>query len=215
MGLFGKKEPCPICGGEVKGMGNVKISGGKILCRSCGDKVVMQKDVRKNADVDFIKEHLAHRENDAKLAAEMTLTHNFNFNNSLKVGVDTEKQLVSIEYDDWNSRNKPIVLHYSEIVGYELYRQNKKVDDDTKSGETFANTMTSVLGEAMNTSASNNDYITLKLKTTSKYWPQMDIILMLPNKLEHYGYKNNMSDIGNLFKCIVRGEEYVLKVKEN
>lgn len=39
MGLFGKKDPCPICGEEVKGLFLVKIDGKQTLCKDCSQQV--------------------------------------------------------------------------------------------------------------------------------------------------------------------------------
>ena len=35
MGLFGKKDPCPICGGKPKGLFPTKVEG-QALCKECG-----------------------------------------------------------------------------------------------------------------------------------------------------------------------------------
>lgn len=42
MGLFGKKEACPVCGGEVKGLFNKKIGDKKVLCKECSNQVWMR-----------------------------------------------------------------------------------------------------------------------------------------------------------------------------
>ena len=50
MGLFHKKEACPICGGEVKGLFHKKIGGKKALCKDCSAQVSMAKELLKNTD---------------------------------------------------------------------------------------------------------------------------------------------------------------------
>ena len=62
MGLFGKKEACPACGGEVKGLFNKKISGKQKLCKDCSNKISMQEELLETATPEYIAEHLAYRE---------------------------------------------------------------------------------------------------------------------------------------------------------
>ena len=47
MGLFGKKEACPVCGGEVKGLVHKKIGGKKALCKDCSAQVSMHEELLK------------------------------------------------------------------------------------------------------------------------------------------------------------------------
>ena len=61
MGLFSKKEACPVCGGEVKGLFLVKIGDKKTLCKSCSRQVSMSKDLLEAATPEFVKEHLDYR----------------------------------------------------------------------------------------------------------------------------------------------------------
>lgn len=61
MGLFSKKEACPVCGGEVKGLFLVKIGDKKILCKNCSKQVSMSRDLLENAAPEFVKEHLDYR----------------------------------------------------------------------------------------------------------------------------------------------------------
>lgn len=66
MGLFTKKEACPVCGGEVKGLFLTKIGDKKILCKKCSEPISMQEDLLKNATPEFIREHLEYRRKNAE-----------------------------------------------------------------------------------------------------------------------------------------------------
>ena len=44
MGLFSKKEACPVCDSEVKGLFNKKIGGKKVLCKDCSAQISMTKE---------------------------------------------------------------------------------------------------------------------------------------------------------------------------
>ena len=49
MGLFSKKEACPVCDSEVKGLFNKKIGGKKVLCKDCSAQISMTKELLKDA----------------------------------------------------------------------------------------------------------------------------------------------------------------------
>ena len=38
MGLFSKKDPCPICGGVVKGLFPTKVEG-QAICKECSKNI--------------------------------------------------------------------------------------------------------------------------------------------------------------------------------
>ena len=65
MGLFGKKEACPVCGSEVKGLLNKKIADKKTLCKECSNQVSMTKELLKTATPEFMKAHLEYRQKNA------------------------------------------------------------------------------------------------------------------------------------------------------
>ena len=211
MGLFGgKKDPCPVCGGEVTGLFKTKIKDGA-LCRSCADRVALPKETLKKADVPFIKEHLAFRENEAKLFSVMTPTHKFTFGSSFTLTADDTLRMLAIGDTDFNSSENPIVLRYDEVKTYALYKGKKKLDDHTMPGSTVSQTMTSVLNTFMHGKDAPAEDYTIKLTTTHPYWPVMDIFLLDVDHPEFHGYKNNMGSMAHLIKCIVRKEPFVME----
>lgn len=212
MGLFGKKEkvPCPICGEEVKGLFKTKIDGGQELCQTCAHSISMPKETIKKADVDFIKRHFAYREEQATLFATMNFTHKFTFNGFLDVYADDEKQLLAIGYRDMNCQKNPIVLRYDQLTGYELYLEKKKLDDDKTEGPTNTKTFLSVAGNLLVSSGRDASF-TLRLKTEDPYWPEMEIGCTVPYHLNFKGYNDNMNGIGQLLKCIVRKQPFVME----
>ena len=212
MGLFGKKEktPCPVCGGEVKGLFKTKIEGGQELCQECGHKICAPKDWIKAAGVDDVKKHFAYREEQAALYATMHPRHSFVFNGFLQVEADEEKNLLAIGYSNMNCRDNPIVLRYGQLTGYELFLEKKKLDDDKTAGPTNTKTFLTQAGNLL-VSNGRDARFTLKLKTEDPYWLEMEIGATVPYHLNFEGYKDNMSGIGQLLKCIVRGEPFVLE----
>ena len=212
MKLFGKKEktPCPVCGGEVTGLFKTKIDGGQELCQTCAHKISMPKEMVKKASADFIKEHFACREEQAVLFSSMNITHKFTFNGFLNVYADDGKQLLAIGYSDMNCQQNPIVLRYDQLTGYELYLEKKRLDDDKTPGPTNTKTFLSVAGNLLVSSGSDASF-TLKLKTGDPYWPEMEIGCTVPYQLKFNGYQDNMNGIGQLMKCIVRKEPFVME----
>ena len=65
MGLFHKKEACPVCGGEVKGLFHKKIGGKKALCKDCSAQVSMAKELLKDFPSDipaYIRLNIKHQD---------------------------------------------------------------------------------------------------------------------------------------------------------
>lgn len=51
MGLFGKKEPCAICGGKVKAIFSWKVDR-HLVCNDCYGMVDVPEEVLKNMSLD-------------------------------------------------------------------------------------------------------------------------------------------------------------------
>ncbi len=211
MGLLEEKEktPCPVCRGEITALFKTRNGGGQEICMECASKISMHKDILKNADASFVQNHLAFRKEQAALYTGMNATHRFSFSSSIWVAADEVKQLLAIGNSDMNSWNDdPIVLRYNQLTGYELWLENKKTDDDTTPRETFSVTGTAAVS-CFAGDGGKEQYFTLKLKTTDLYWPEMNIMAVVPGNMEFKGYNNNMSGLVWLVKCIVRKESFV------
>ena len=209
MGLFSKKEACPVCGGEVKGLFLVKIADKKTLCKDCSEQVSMNQDLLKTATPDFIRTHLEARR---KNAERFTATHWDREYDvlSLKAGVDLEGRTFYLEQIDLNDCDNPVVLSFDCLTGYELYRMKKKVDCADDPGETALASAMSVLGNIakMAGKGNNNDYLRLCLTTTDPYWPSIELKFMNPDT-ELFGLGGCAKDVESLcqvFKRIVRKE---------
>lgn len=55
MGLFSKKDLCPVCNGEVKGLFLVKIGDKQTLCKNCSKQISMNKSLLETATPNFTK----------------------------------------------------------------------------------------------------------------------------------------------------------------
>ena len=78
MGLFEKKI-CSFCGGESGLLSNQKLTDGNI-CKECRKAFSPYFDANSNMSVEFVKEHLAYRENNRKALD--------NFESSYGIGKD-------------------------------------------------------------------------------------------------------------------------------
>ena len=211
MGLFSKKEACPICGREVKGLFLVKISEKQTLCKDCSKQVSMQEDLLKTATPDFIREHLDYRRKNAELYTSAHWDAEFSFF-GLHIGADAEKKLVYLSHDQMHNEDNPTVFSFDQITGYELFRLKKKVDDASEAGETAIESGLTALGGiarlVSSKSSNTTDYFRLCLTTTDPYWPAVDLkITFTPSQLYGIGgYHKDVEDGCQMIKRIVRKE---------
>ncbi|MDE7415937.1 MAG: hypothetical protein K2N44_06450 [Lachnospiraceae bacterium] len=136
MGLFSKKEACPVCGGEVKGLFLTKIGNKQILCKKCSEPISMKKDLLETTTPQFIKEHLDYRRKNAEKYAALHWNTKFTNIPELKVGIDEVGQAIYLIHDDLHDRENPVVFSFNQFTGYELLRGKKTVDDlETTEGD--------------------------------------------------------------------------------
>ncbi len=211
MGLFSKKEACPVCGGEVKGLFLKKIADKKTLCKTCSKAISMEDELLKNAQADFVKTHIAYRKENAALYATTDWEAKYRAI-SLHIGVNREKELIFISHSQMDNEDNPTVLSFDEITGYELYKMKTKLDDATEPGDTPLETTLGALGAIVSLASSkdsnNSSYYILKLDTTNEYWPQIKLKLTFTDNqmFGPLGDHNQMRAICQAFKRIVRKE---------
>ena len=211
MGLFSKKDPCPVCGEDVKGLFLVKIAGKQALCKDCSRQISMNEELLKTATPDFIREHLAYRRKNAEQYATLHWAVEYKDVTGLKVGVDPQACCFYIVHDQLHDEDNPLVFSFDQLTGYELYRLNKKVDDADTPGETKLDTAMTFLADLsrlVKKDTSDTDYFKLKLATTDPYWPEIFLkIYFTTNQMKGIcGFAPQMEAIGQLFKHIVRKE---------
>lgn len=215
MGLFSKKELCPVCGGEVKGLFLTKIGDKKTLCKECSKQISMNKGLLKTATPEFIQEHLDYRKRNAEKYDALRWDVQYNDVPGLKFGVDPGAGFFYIVHDDLHDEDNPLVFSFDQLTGYELYRASKKVDDADTPGETLLETTLSKLSGVANLARSSDevryDYFKLKLTTSDPYWPELEIKIDF-NLDDLYGLRGYGSFDGQLkmicqmFKHIIRKE---------
>lgn len=78
MGLFGKKDPCAICGGKVKGLLPSKIEG-QLVCSDCYGQVDLPDGAVKHMTLADFRAYMAFREENAVLRQQFQTTHQVDF----------------------------------------------------------------------------------------------------------------------------------------
>lgn len=209
MGLFSKKDPCPICGEEAKGMFLTRVEK-QTLCKDCSKQISMNDDLLKNATLDFVREHLAYRKMNAEKYASLHWDIEYKAVPGLRVGLDPAARCFYIVHDKLHDEDNPLVFSFDQLTGYELYRLNKKVDDANTPGDTGLDTGMTFAADLARLvkRESETDYFKLKLTTTDPYWQEINFkIYFTTHQLKGVlGFAPEMKAIGQMFKRIVRKE---------
>lgn len=214
MALFGKKEACPVCGDEVKGLFNKKISGKKVLCKNCSDQVSMTEELLKNATVGYIKDHLEYRQKNAIKYNALRWDMKFEVR-GLYMGVDPGAGFLYLIHEEMDDEENPVVFSFDQITHYELYRLKKKIDDSDTPGDTsFETGFTVLAGISKLAGKSNNnvDYFRLVLTTTDPYWPEIEVKIKFNSPDDVYGifgFGKDLKEMCQIFKKVVRKEQII------
>lgn len=215
MGLFSKKEACPVCGGEVKGVFLVKIGDKKTLCKNCSKQVSMSKDLLETATPEFVKEHLDYRRKNAEKYAAHNWTVKVTSITGLVFGLDEAGRAIYLIHDDLHDdEENPVVFDFDQLTGYELFRGKKrKLDDIENIGYISLETGLSALGNlarlASNEKSTAIDSFHLKLTTTDPYWQNIDLKIefttsQLNGVTGFGGFADDMKRVCQVIKSIIR-----------
>lgn len=99
MGLFTKKDPCVFCGGKVKGLFPTKIEG-KYVCSDCYGDVDLPSERKKDMTLQFFRDYMAFREENAALREKFQTTEKIDFGFfDTKFMFDTTNQLLCMDKD--------------------------------------------------------------------------------------------------------------------
>ena len=204
MGLFHKKEACPVCGGEVKGLFHKKIGGKKALCKDCSAQVSMAKALLKDATPEFIKEHLEYRRENALKYNALHWEAEYDARGT-KMGVDPGVGFLYLIDADMDDSDNPVVFSFDQITRYELYRLNQKVDDsDTPGATALESTLSALSGIAkiLDKDKNSNDYFRLMLTTTEPYWPELKIEIYFNSPDDIYGFGGFGGDLERMCQVL-------------
>lgn len=213
MGLFSKKEDCPVCGGEVKGMFLTQIANKKTLCKNCGKRISMNEDLLKTASPEFVRQHLVYRQQNAEKFASLYWDNEYTSIPGFKFGVNLTERVIYMIHDKLNDEDNPVVFSFDQVMDYELYRLKKKVDSVEEEGPTALESGLTVLAAVSDLISKDNtndvDYFKLKLKTTDPYWENIELKISFTRSQLYgfYGFADEMKTICQILKKIVRRED--------
>lgn len=218
MGLFSKKEACPVCGGEVKGLFLTKIGDKKTLCKNCSKQISMSKNLLETATPEFIKEHLEYRRKNAEKyanhhwAVKITSIPGFQF------GLDEAGKAIYLIHDDLRDNfENPVVFSFDQLTGYELCRRKKKLDGMEDTGAIVLETTMSAIGgvaRAFDKDPTDAvDSFHLKLTTTDPYWKEIDLKIEFTDSQLYGvagfgGFGKDLRQVCQFIKDIIRKEPF-------
>ena len=78
MGLFSKREPCPLCGGKVKGLLPWKIEG-QCICNECHGMVDLPSGVENNMTLEEFKAYRVYRDENQQLRSIFQISDQLDF----------------------------------------------------------------------------------------------------------------------------------------
>ena len=129
MGLFGKKEPCAICGDKVKGLFPWKIDG-HLICNDCYGHADIASQILNNMTVQDFKEYMVFREENNRLKESFQVTQQIDFGwLDNKFYFDIPKRLMSL---DKNMRDTLYEGH--QIRSFVIKEDNMPLFEGDSSG---------------------------------------------------------------------------------
>jgi len=129
--LFGKRD-CEICGGDMGLLGNYKLADGD-LCKKCAENISPIMRVTKEYTVADIKEHLAYREENAKLLEEFNPTEEFG--NGEKLFFDFEMgRFAYARSGDWKSDASDLIP-FDQVTEVETDIEEDEIEIDDENAD--------------------------------------------------------------------------------
>ena len=116
MGLFGSlfnKKICAICGGEIGMLGNRKLEDGN-MCKDCAALLSPFMTDRRTSTVAEIQQHLAYRQENARLIAFLNPTRAMGTNTKVYLDENAGKFVVT-RMNDWRQGN-PDIIDISQVT---------------------------------------------------------------------------------------------------
>lgn len=203
MGLFGKKEACPVCGGEVKGLFPKKIGGKKALCKECSAQVSMAPELLKNATPEFVQEHLAYRRKNAERYHDLHWAAKY-VARGVSMGVDPEAGCLYLVDSDMDDHENPVVFDFGQITHYELYRMKQKLDETESTEDVHLETNFSLLGtiSRLANDKNRNEHFSIILKTTEPYWPELELRVNFDSPDDIHGFTGFGEDLKKMCRVL-------------
>ena len=129
MGLFSKRDPCPFCGGKVKGLFPGKVEG-RHICFDCYGDVDLPANATQNMSLDAFRDYMAFRAENQQLKQQFQITQEIDFGwFDTKFAFDTGNRLMCLD----KSLDKTI-FEGGQIKSFVIKEDNTPVFEGTPAG---------------------------------------------------------------------------------
>ena len=135
MGLFGlfEKKNCSICGGEIKLMGNTKVSDGNI-CKECVAKLSPYFKSYKNATVASIQEQLEYREKNKAEVDKFHATRTLGLTQT-KIHIDEDNKTFCVTSASVLKDANPDIIPLASVTGVEIEIDDRETEEKTRNAQ--------------------------------------------------------------------------------
>lgn len=128
MGLFSKKEPCPICGGKIDIFFPRRIEG-QLVCDNCYDKLDVQEEIINSFTMSDFRDYLSYYEQNQQLRARFHISFALDY---YVIGSDMvfdfENQLFST-----SDKLDKLILSGKDVVSITVREDNAPLFECTRS----------------------------------------------------------------------------------
>lgn len=121
MGLFKRKEPCSICGGEVSRISGYKLTDG-VLCSNCRSKCTQYLSFSRGMSVADIRRNMA--DNIANQALYQTFEPQHIGNH---LHVDFQNKLWCIGWEHNLESRQSYIFRFSDLAEYEFIEDGERI----------------------------------------------------------------------------------------
>lgn len=129
MGLFSKKEPCPVCGGKPAFMLPTKVEG-KALCSDCAGKIDMDVNIKKQLSISELKNYMSFYEENQHLKDMFNISETIDFGfMDTKILFDFNNKLFCL-----SKKLDKTVFEGSQIVSFCISEDHNMVFEGNSDG---------------------------------------------------------------------------------
>ncbi|MCD7981906.1 MAG: hypothetical protein LUF32_06280 [Clostridiales bacterium] len=208
MGLFGKKDVCPVCGKRIKGDVLLRIKDNVEICASCSSMVSMDAAMIPNQTADDIREHLKYRERNLDRFIRFEPTQEAKAGNFI-LYVDGP---AGLWYCTKNKRDgNPPIFAFDEMSGMEYLEDGQPVEEEEKKG-----ILGSLFGEKEEPKAIHS--MKVRILVDNPYTKTIDMEVIAPNSELRTGtlsYKNSRRALERVMELLSEIQAGALKPNED
>ncbi len=196
MGLFSKKELCPVCGKKIKGDLLVRIKDNLPLCAACSAMVNMDAVLIPLQTEESIRNHIDYRK------ANQIKVESFTPNLELKAGSSLFKvdESAKLWYCTRNKKDKnPPVFSYEELVSAQYLEDGEPlVEEEAKGG------LSALFGGKKEARMVRSMKVRLELSNPYTQFIDVEVVGLNDEvKVGSMGYKSNRRSLDKILEAAI------------